>query len=459
MKRILIRGGQSPFDVFSPTKVILDDTIGTNAGNLIYAFGVLKAIITDEDIEIVPDRCKYEKEFVTQKEADEISEKFDCYMIPLADAFRSSFTKQMQKMTSFINKLKIPCYLVGVGLSAPLGASMEDTYSFDNDVKNLVGAVLKKSSMVGVRGEITSAYLSRLGFAKDVVQTPIGCPSMYIPGRTLKIRDTKISRESKICMNQTYFANKNVMEFMTNITEIFPNYYYIPQMTRELKCMYLGAPYKKENSLIYPTHITHPTYMENHARFFLNAVEWIKFAGDADLSIGPRIHGNIVPTVAGTPSIVIAKDSRMMELVDYHKLPYILENQVDKNTNVWDLIEKMDFKSPEKVQSKNFDHFVDFLNINGIENIYSSDVELESKEIPIYNKLKKIDLYEGIEPITTFDFEQMTERWNEYFPAEEKQRDDFKKISSQYKRLTGEMNSKTRHKLWMLKIAKKFMGK
>ena len=33
--KILIRGGMSPFDNFSATKEIIDDTFGANAGNMV----------------------------------------------------------------------------------------------------------------------------------------------------------------------------------------------------------------------------------------------------------------------------------------------------------------------------------------------------------------------------------------------------------------------------------------
>src|SRR5699024_5874278 len=113
MRKILIRSGISPLDIFEPDYMIDKNSIGGNVGNLIYAYSVYRALMTEET-EITPDYYK-----IDHNEADFINDNYDTYVIPLADAFRESFVGSLKRYTKLIKKLRIPVIVVGVGLSAP----------------------------------------------------------------------------------------------------------------------------------------------------------------------------------------------------------------------------------------------------------------------------------------------------------------------------------------------------
>src|SRR5699024_7513084 len=105
---------------------------------------------------------------INKNDADYINETYDCYIIPLADAFRESFRSHLRRYTRLIKKLNIPVIVVGVGLSAPFEPDLDEGFPFDADVKNFVSAVLEKSNIIGVRGQITADYLTKLGFRAGV---------------------------------------------------------------------------------------------------------------------------------------------------------------------------------------------------------------------------------------------------------------------------------------------------
>src|SRR5690625_3221177 len=102
MKNILIRSGMSPFDTFDAPHIIMNNSIGGNVGNLIYQYSAFRTLMT-EGTTITPDYYNF-----SPKRADEINEKYDCYVIPLADAFRPDFVPSLRRYTSLIKKLKIP---------------------------------------------------------------------------------------------------------------------------------------------------------------------------------------------------------------------------------------------------------------------------------------------------------------------------------------------------------------
>ncbi|MBS4223377.1 polysaccharide pyruvyl transferase family protein [Lederbergia citrea] len=429
MKNILIRAGMSPLDTFDAARMIVDNSIGGNVGNLVYAYSIFRTLMTEETT-ITPDYYNYDP-----KRADEINEKYDCYIIPLADAFREQFVPSLRKFTKLIKKLKIPVIVIGVGLRAPFEPKLNEGFPFDKDVKDFVSAVLEKSSMIGLRGEITSKYLSGLGFREGIDHTVIGCPSMYTFGRELHIRETNITKDSIVSVNSSLLSPKNVLDFITRGMEEYPNHYFIPQWMKEMKLVYAGTPSVAKSSDNYPVKMSDPTYMNDRVRFFLNVPTWLDFLRQADLSFGARLHGNITATIAGTPSILLPKDARMRELAEYHSLTHVMANEITDKTKLSDLIEKVDFQSPTKKQGENFDKYISFLNKNNVNHIYKDT--MTPAIVPLEEKLSKIELQPPLTTISGCTLEEMVERWEKYFPFEEKKLADKDKIiKEQRKRIT-----------------------
>ena len=410
MRRILIRSGISPLDNFDAAHMILKNSIGGNVGNLVYAYSVYRTLMTKNTV-ITPDYYK-----IDHTKADEINKKYDCYIIPLADAFRKDFVPNLRKYTKLIKKLKIPVIVIGAGLRAPFEPNLKEGFSFDEDVKAFVKAVLEKSSIIGLRGQITSDYLTRLGFKEGVDHTVIGCPSMYAFGRELNIRKTKITKNSLVSVNSSKLSPKNVLDFITRGMEEYPNHYFIPQWMKEFKLTYLGHPSIDDKVVHnYPTKMSDAIYQEDRVRYFLSAPKWIEFLKQVDLSFGARLHGNITATIAGTPSILITKDARMRELAEYHQLTSITKDDIKENTKLSDVIQQVDFHRPEKRQAENFDHYIDFLNKNNLDHIYKK--KMKPKQVPLDKELKKIKLREPIKTISGISTKEMAERWEAYYPS------------------------------------------
>ncbi|MFJ8263045.1 polysaccharide pyruvyl transferase family protein [Rummeliibacillus sp. NPDC094406] len=413
MKKYLIRSGTTPFQTFSAAEMIVNNSIGGNVGNLIYAYSVYRTLMTDDDVTFVPDNYQ-----INPNKADYINENYDAYIIPLADAFRSDFIPSMKKYTKLIKKLKIPVYVIGVGLRTKFEPKPDDKFEFDDVVRDFIKAVLERSSMVGVRGQITSDYLSGLGFREGVDHMAIGCPSMYTFGRELTIRDTIITPESMVCVNSSRLSPKNVLDFITRSMDELPNHYFIPQWLKEMRLTYLGFPnIQKITDNNYPGKITDDVYVNNRVRYFLNVPTWLDFLRQADFSFGARLHGNITATIAGTPSLLIPKDGRMRELTEYHHLTHVWAKDIDENTNILDLIEKVDFHQVSKYQGANFDRYIDFLNLNNIDHIYKDGNQ--PARVPFDDALAKIDLQPPLEPITSCNIQEAIKRFETLTTLEE----------------------------------------
>ncbi|EOS8068860.1 polysaccharide pyruvyl transferase family protein [Enterococcus lactis] len=397
MKKMLVRSGQAPWDIVDPVEMMKRDTIGRNVGNFVYAYSVFRNLYS-EDVDLVSDN--YSTDI---KKADYINENYDAYVLPLANGFRQSFIPTLRRYTALIKKLKIPVYVIGIGVQAPYEIDVKKGFSFDNDVKEFVSTVLDHSSMLGLRGQITSDYLSALGFKEGRDHTVIGCPSMYTFGDNINIRSLNLTSESKINTSLTPSASQNVVSFIHSLFDNYENACYIPQDTEELVMAYSGAPMYggtafQAKTFDYPSSINSKEYKEDRMKFFLSAKTWFDHVKQSDFNIGTRLHGNIVSTINGTPSISIPIDARMRELTEYHNLTRILPNEIKEDDKLEDLIDRVDFRSAEKVHHRNFENFVSFLDENKIIHTYRENTPGVPKHLD--KRLENTDLLPPVTSIT-----------------------------------------------------------
>ncbi|MFJ2443492.1 MULTISPECIES: hypothetical protein [unclassified Streptomyces] len=82
MKRILTRSGKGPFRVATREEFIQQDLIGTNSGNLLFRDAARKILLT-AGAEVTSDGLRTE---VSAERAARISEEYDVFVVPLANA-------------------------------------------------------------------------------------------------------------------------------------------------------------------------------------------------------------------------------------------------------------------------------------------------------------------------------------------------------------------------------------
>lgn len=407
MKKILIRSGISPIQKVNVKSILNRNLIGGNSGNLIYAYGLYRTLMTSDDVDFIPDCYRHR-----MCDVDQYNEECDKYIIAFADMFRQEEVDNMEEMATFIERLKIPCIITGVGIRASLDADIKKGYPFDDTVKKLLNAVLDKSAIIGVRGEMTGEYLKSLGYIEGKHYMVIGCPSMYGFGKTLKRREIKIPDiNSALSVNMSVMAPAKTVDFLTNILKEYPKSYFLPQRQAEFWTLYTGVPYThKRECPSYPTHITDPIYQEDRVKFFLHARAWIDFLSKMDFSIGSRIHGNIAAIQAGTPCLIIPHDLRMKELVDYHKLPHVMATEINENCTLEQLIEQTDFDSMYKCHSENFDRYISFLEQNDIDHIFKESAD-GPENAPLDKAVSQKSIPGSIPSIIHLSTEEMAVRW------------------------------------------------
>lgn len=362
--RILLRSPKDPFEVVPPTRVLERNLIGGNSGNLLFLQATWK-ILGAPGVEIAPDRL-----VAKPSAADEINERYDVYVIPLANAFRPSFEANLIQMSQLIKRLRIPVVILGVGAQSNVKYELDRLKSIEPAVRAFVSAVLDRAPTIGVRGELTFAYLEGLGF-RDV--EVIGCPSMFLYGEDLRVekQPPELGRDARISLNVSPYV-KAMGRIVMSHADRYPNLTYVAQDLDTLDLLLWGEPAQTatESSPI-PIHLSHPLFRQNRVRFYVEPWPWIADLRGFDFAFGTRIHGNIAAILAGTPAYVFAHDSRTLELARYFGIPHRLMSQAPPDVDAADLYAEADYGELNRGHASRFETFRAFLRRHGLGDVFA----------------------------------------------------------------------------------------
>ena len=315
--RILLRAAKSPFKIATARETLSQNLIGTNSGNLIFSHAAARILSTSR-AQVLPDVFN-----PTAEDAGEINERYDHFVIPLANAFRPDFIKHLDGMSDCIERLKIPVTVFGVGAQAVGEGDIRELAPLNASVKRFVAAVLDRSASIGVRGEFTAAFLKSLGFGSSQVEI-IGCPSMFLTDGVTKVpqRAPFLHANSRIAINLSPHV-RGVRELAERHRRSYRHINYVAQDSRDLRMILQrswGAQPQDLNTA--PITPSDPIFEPNTTSFYLDPHTWIRDMKSVDVAFGTRIHGNIAALLAGRPAFVLAHDSRTLELSRYFEIPH-----------------------------------------------------------------------------------------------------------------------------------------
>ena len=366
--------------LFTPEQVFLGNLMGGNSGNWLYQFSLMRALMTDESVTIDTIDTKSYGVGISRfssKYASYVNKNYDCFILPLANAFRNTFITELTELTDFIKALKIPCIVPSVGIQALNGKDFTKTFQYRDEAAAFVSAVLEKSSMIGLRGEETARFLTSLGFEREKHFTVIGCPSMYTSGRTLpSVKPLSYGEDSLVLFNsKVEHEKKKVAAMFKSFSAEHENYVYAPQKLEHMITSYYGTYFKPcDEDFVFKKRFYDPAKTVT----FTSVPEWYGYIKRyVDLSIGTRIHGSVAAIMGGAPALVINLDQRVGELAAFHNIPHIAFQDVEEGASIASLIEKVDFNSVHEGHAERFDNFVGFLEKNGLKTAYSENRNAE----------------------------------------------------------------------------------
>ena len=296
--------------------------------------------------------------------ANALNLKTDGLLAGLINAYRNS-----------IKAYRVPTVILGIGIQAEFN-SVEQAKSFQlfdyqrEFLKSLVQ--WQAAPAIGVRGSITQMTCQNSGF-DNCVST--GCPTLLISresnlGNTLKNKWKQVQKrlESnemiKVAIalpaiaKTRYKEFKMVMDLLLGIHE------------KHDAIFVLQMPYDR---------LTLSTFLKNRTsvkavvtKKYNNSEEWIEDLSKVDLVVSTRIHGGMAGIAAGTPTVVIPTDFRILELVDAMMVPHLTMEQIAKEKvgNVGSILKHanyQDFKAFERNRRDKIRQWQEILDQVGLE--------------------------------------------------------------------------------------------
>lgn len=361
--RILLRSPKDTFDARPPLEVLKRNLISGNAGNLLF-LGAAQKLLSAPGVAIEADATR-----VRARDAGWINERFDHYVLPLANAFRPFYEASLLQHTLLLSRLRIPVTILGVAGQGTTTADFRRLRPIESAIRAFVRAVLDRGPSIGVRGELTADYLRGLGF-RDV--EVIGCPSMFASGPSLPApRVTQLTPDSRVAVTISPYVAPMAPILLANMAR-YPNLEYFAQDLESLELLTWGVPWKDgrpDDPL--PVHPGHPLIQAGRTRLYVDPWPWVADLRSFDASFGTRIHGSIAAVLAGTPVVVLAHDSRTLELARYFEIPHRLVRDVATDVDPATLLREADFGPLVAGHAARWQRFADYLGRHGLDHVFA----------------------------------------------------------------------------------------
>lgn len=376
MPRLLVRSGKDPFTPVSAETTLTQDVFNSNSGNYLFQHSVWRALAVD-GTDLVSSSTLSERRSPEPGDAARIDAEFDHLVVPMANAFRPEFERHLLHLTELIEQLTIPVTVVGIGSQAPHGQGPESLESVAPTVRRFVAAVLERSASIGVRGEFTRRHLAHLGFGDDVVDV-IGCPSLFLwgPDHRVERRVESLADDAALALNLTPEV-PGIGAFATQQALRHPNLAYVGQDAHDLRLMLWGVPHPHVGDPTVPVHLGHPLYQQDRMRLFLDTWSWYDDLAQRDFVYGTRFHGNVAGLLGGTPAVLLAHDSRTLELAEYHRMPFRVVSAFDDVTaglHPDELHAEADLDAFHAELPAGFARYTSFLERNGLTHRWGAGV-------------------------------------------------------------------------------------
>lgn len=358
LKKPLVVGvGQVPRWSNSDTVSGVLNILGENSGNMMFTESIMRSL--------------YNSKRSSFAIPDESLEDRDCIVLAAANWINEF--EDFSWLANRLEQIDLPVFLIGVGAQSDLDHEIPDV---PIGTQRLLKISSDRSNLISARGEFTCDVLNKLGIYNVV---PTGCPSMLLAGRAGP-KFVKQANLDNVLLHSTRHGFNRANSFQTWLyREAMRNdwsillqsehadIYYALDKTGNPEIISKADPILKE---VYGTDNIDiiAKFLRDRGVFFSGYENWISGMERYTFCIGSRIHGTVASIISGTPSVLIAHDSRTLELASAMHIPYILSKDIIEGKEL--PLEKMiEIYENSKSFSKYgiyFNNYLDFFEKNGL---------------------------------------------------------------------------------------------
>ncbi|MEJ6782643.1 polysaccharide pyruvyl transferase family protein [Aminobacter sp. Piv2-1] len=267
---------------------------------------------------------------------DEFNANFDICVFTCANLLRKGLSADAE--AEVLGKLKMPIVMLGIGLQNR--RDLEN--ALPEGTKRLLSVLKEREHYFLTRGFETTGFLKDQGFS---FVRPTGCPSVYFMPDNMrrslkKLPDVQVGKARTIFSgylggNHDAILDANAL----NPEGSTPQYVVQDEFIHfDLRAepdsggrIYDSASGAMIGDLAYPGAERLKTPFE--VRTFFDTNQWRAWASSMDFNLGRRFHGSIIAMQAAVPSLMVAVDDRMREMLGFTGLPAVDATDLDKAEN------------------------------------------------------------------------------------------------------------------------------
>jgi len=307
----------------SPARGISDLLMNTgwNTGNLLFS----KAAF-----EIFDDARTVRTREFTAAEA----EGHDCIVIAAANWLSEG--SDFGALSEQLEATNLPIIPLGIGAQASLDKKIP---RLKPGTQRLISLLAERSPLISARGPFSCEVLEHYG-AKNSVAT--GCPSLLMSrGIRPAFRTTDAPlRDQDVVIHSTRHHFNTAAPFHTYLyRQAYLNGHDLLLQSERSDLFYVLGKLAGQETMekanaclkdVFQADIPEiKAYLEKHGHVYFEAEKWYNYCRSRKFFVGTRIHGTIAAILSGTPALLIAHDSRTVELAETMGVPFVLKDDVD----------------------------------------------------------------------------------------------------------------------------------
>lgn len=340
----------TPSAGFVPVEEALD-RLGRNTGNMMFTESLSSIIVKNKPVSY-------------QLSEDELSDR-DAIVFAAANWINPH--GDFGKIAERIEKTDLPVFAVGVGAQASLNKEIPRVTA---GTLRFLKIISERSKTISTRGVFSCEVLEHYGIKNSV---PTGCPSLLMTGKS-GIQYFQTASLDRVTLHGTRhgFSRADGFQDLFYKEAYLRGYDILLQSetadilaatqdgTVPAKLADAGKFVREAYNIGNDTAAV--AYLKSHGKYFTDYNSWIEYMKTRTFCVGTRIHGTIASLIAGTPAILVAHDSRTLELAKTMGVPYVLpgviENEEFLNMDRFiELFNEQSLKSVHKVYVDNFEAF------------------------------------------------------------------------------------------------------
>ena len=309
----------------------------------------------------------------TSKTIDRINAETDFVFVRGANTLADQIYAEI--LADFLEKIHVPVVTMGIGIQAPAPGRMPRSPA----VQRLAKVLSDKCKMIGVRGEITRDFLSKLGVTNVQV---IGCPSLLRHNDAhlqitkpawsdLKSFGFSLTRYGSDLYQRDRHTFLDVQARLIKELHALGRVGLITQVEQEEKAYAyrdaeaMAAACKTLREKRWFDAAMEEIYRTRSVFFGARPSDYDMHVRNFDVIFGTRLHANAMATACSIPAITLSFDLRVQEIYEYWQLP-VFTVEAAKELPVQELYERADFEAFNAHSTFIYTNFRDYLDNNGV---------------------------------------------------------------------------------------------